>query len=164
MLAPRFLVDAMLGSLARWLRILGFDAAYDPTVDDAELVEQALAEDRILLTRDRRLVLRRRARRYLLIEDDGVESQLRQVLDALGIDIDPADVWGRCLRCNRPLETAETDWARERVPPFVARTQRRFRRCPGCERIYWRATHVEAMADRLRSMGIRVRGRPDASG
>ena len=155
--APRFLVDAMLGSLARWLRILGFDAAYDPALDDPELVELALTEGRILLTRDRRLVMRKRARRYVLIERDGVETQLGQVLGELGIEVDPRGVWGRCLRCNEALETADTAWARARVPPFVARTQSRFRRCPGCERIYWRATHVEAMTDRLRSMGIRVR-------
>ncbi len=155
--APRFLVDAMLGSLARWLRILGFDAAYDASLHDAELVEIALAEDRILLTRDRRLVRRKRARKYLLIESDGVERQLRQVLETLSLEVGGGDVWGRCVRCNRALEDFPADRARARVPPFVARTQRRFRRCPGCDRIYWRATHVNAMADRLRSLGIRVR-------
>lgn len=157
MAAPRFLVDAMLGSLARWLRILGFDAAYDPATDDAELVERALTEDRILLTRDRRLVLRRRARKYILIEPDGVERQLLQVLDRLALDVGADKVWGRCLRCNRALETVDADWARERVPPFVARTQSRYRRCPACRRIYWRATHVDAMAKRLRRMGIPIR-------
>ncbi len=157
--APRFLVDAMLGSLARWLRILGFDTAYDPTIHDAELVEIARAEDRVLLTRDRRLVLRKRARNSILIEPDGVERQLRQVLEALALEVGAGDVWGRCLRCNRALEDLDAERARPRVPPFVARTQKSFRHCPECGRIYWRATHVDAMAKRLRSMGIRVRSR-----
>lgn len=158
--APRFLVDAMLGSLARWLRILGFDAAYDAALDDAELVELALTEDRVLLTRDRRLVLRRRARNHILIEPDGVENQLRQVLDTLSLEVGGAEVWGRCLRCNRALEHLPPEEARPRVPPFVARTQERFRRCPECGRIYWRATHIAGMAERLHSMGIRVTERP----
>jgi uncharacterized protein with PIN domain len=160
MARPRFLVDAMLGSLARWLRILGFDAAYDPATDDDELVEVALREGRMLLTRDSRLVERRLLRdnggSHLFIRDDGVERQLRQVVAELGLELGDDRIFGRCLRCNVELETLAAAEARSLVPPFVARTQRRYRRCPGCRRVYWSATHVEAMAERLRGMGLIV--------
>jgi uncharacterized protein with PIN domain len=150
---PRLLADAMLGALARWLRALGVDVAYDPALDDPELVEQAVAEGRTILTRDRRLTERRRARNHLLIRSDDVAEQLRQVLDELGIRPDPESLLGRCLRCNVPLLPIGAEAARAHVPPWVARTQESFRVCPGCGRVYWRGTHVQRMLSRLREMG-----------
>lgn len=144
----------MLGTLARWLRILGLDVAYEKDIDDADLVERALAENRIVLTRDRRLVERRRARRALLIRSDSIEQQLAQVIDELALELPATDLMGRCLDCNRKLEPLAAEEARPRVPPFVARTQERFRRCPACDRIFWRATHVEGIERRLADLGI----------
>jgi uncharacterized protein with PIN domain len=151
---PRLLADAMLGGLARWLRVLGLDVAYRPELDDPALVELAVAEGRTLLTRDRRLVERKRARDHLLIASEVVDEQVRQVLDALGVIPRPEDLWRRCLRCNLPLVDADPAEARARVPPFVARTQDSFRRCPGCNRLFWRASHVRRMRDRLERMGL----------
>lgn len=143
---PKLLADAMLGALARWLRALDVDVAYDPSLDDPELVERAVAEGRVILTRDRRLTERRLARNHLLIRSDRVEEQVRQVLDALGIAPEPGRLFRRCLRCNVPLAIIEAEEAQARVPPFVARTQEEFRTCPSCGRIYWRGTHVGRMA------------------
>jgi uncharacterized protein with PIN domain len=157
-LPPRFLADAMLGALARWLRVLDVDAAYDPALDDPELVERAVAEGRTILTRDRKLVERRLARNHLLIRSDEPGAQVRQVLAEAAIRPDPARLFARCLRCNTPLQPLAADQARARVPPFVARTQEEFRACPGCGRIYWRSTHVERMRDWLRRQGIEVDG------
>ena len=78
---PKLIADAMLGALARWLRALDLDVAYEPDIDDAELVEKAVAEDRVILTRDRRLTERRLARNHLLIRSEVVEEQVRQVLE-----------------------------------------------------------------------------------
>lgn len=149
---PRLIADAMLGSLARWLRALDLDVTYDPALDDAELVEAAVAEGRTILTRDRRLVLRRRAKNHLLIGSDDVGEQVREVLGALGVRPDPGRFFQRCLRCNMPLEPCPAEEARARVPPFVAGSQRELSRCPACERIYWPATHVERMRERLEGM------------
>lgn len=151
---PRLFADAMLGALARWLRALDFDTAYDPALDDAELVDFSLAEGRTILTRDRRLTERRLARNHLLIRSGVVDEQVRQVLADLGLRPDPTRFLGRCLRCNQSLETLDAEIARTRVPPWVARTQTEFRICPACGRIYWRGTHVERMARRLERMGI----------
>jgi len=151
---PRLFADAMLGGLARWLRTLGLDVAYDPALDDAELVELAAREGRVILTRDRKLVERRLARRHLLIASDQVGEQLRQVLGELAIAVDPSRVLSRCLRCNAPLVELEAELALPRVPPFVARTQTQFRECPSCRRVYWPATHAKRMRQRLAALGI----------
>jgi uncharacterized protein with PIN domain len=142
----------MLGALARWLRALDVDVTYDPALDDPELVERAVAEGRTILTRDRRLTERRLARNHLLIRSDDVAEQLRQVLDELGLHPAPDRLLGRCLRCNTPLAPIDPELARARVPPWVARTQDRFRACPGCGRVYWRGTHVRRMLARLGEM------------
>ena len=151
---PRFFADAMLGGLGRWLRTLGLDVASDPALDDAALVELAAREGRVILTRDRKLVERRLARRHLLIASDHVGEQLRQVLAAFDIAIDPARVLSRCLRCNVPLVELDTEMALQRVPPFVARTQQQFRECPSCRRIFWPATHAARMRQRLEALGV----------
>lgn len=147
------IADAMLGALARWLRVLDLDVAYDPALDDPDLVDRAVAEGRTILTRDRRLTERRLARNHLLIRSGDVDEQVRQVLTELGLHPDPARFLGRCLRCNTPLEPVAAETARARVPPWVARSHEQFRACPGCGRVYWRGTHVARMARRMERMG-----------
>lgn len=157
---PIFFADAMLGTLARWLRVLGFDVLYEAHIDDATLVERAADESRVILTRDRRLVERRMARNHLLIESDLVEQQVLQVVDQLELDTSSLRAFGRCLECNTTLEPIAANAARQRVPPYVAATQKMFRRCSTCDRIFWRATHVAEMEDRLRALGLQI-GRSD---
>lgn len=151
---PRLLADAMLGGLARWLRVLGIDVAYDPELDDDELVKRAVAESRTILTRDSRLIQRRAARNHLFIRSEVVEEQLLQVLSELPIRVNGDDLFGRCLRCNTPLREMAAAEARRRVPPYVARTQEEFRYCPTCDRIYWAATHVQRMLRKLEKLGL----------
>jgi uncharacterized protein with PIN domain len=151
---PKLFADAMLGSLARWLRALDLDVAYDPSLDDPELVELAVAEGRTILTRDRRLTERRLARNHILIQSDDVAEQVRQVLETLGVHPEPDRRLGRCLRCNQPLRDIDPEEARSRVPPWVARTQQEFRVCPECGRIYWPGTHASRMRERLEEMDL----------
>lgn len=150
----------MLGTLARWLRVIGLDVLYEADIDDADLVERATADSRIILTRDRRLVERRLARNHLLITSDDVGEQLRQVVDQLGLAPEESRPFGRCLDCNTPLEQLSAGEARSRVPPYVASSQSRFRYCSSCDRVFWRATHVEEMKSRLRSLGIALADEP----
>ncbi len=148
----------MLGTLARWLRAVGHDVLYEAHIEDGELVERAAAERRVILTRDRRLVERRLATDYLLIASDDVERQLLQVLDELDLGRRAVRPFGRCLDCNTPLVALTAEAASPRVPPYVARTQRRFRLCTACDRVYWRATHVTRMRARLEDLGIALPG------
>jgi len=141
-----FLVDGMLGRLAKWLRILGYDTAYFPDLDDNELVRLARAEGRILLTRDRELA-RRRGLHSILIEDDQLEAQVRQVLRELGLSEERP--FSRCPVCNALLRRVEKESVRDKVPPYVFQTQEQFSLCPQCGRIYWKGTHWQRMREKL---------------
>ena len=136
----------MLGTLAKWLRILGYDTLFDPDLDDHQLVRLARAEGRVLLTRDRELA-RRRGVRTLLIASQDLEAQIAQVLSDL--DLEPAPTLSRCLVCNEPLQPLDREAARQRVPPYVAQTQNAFKICPACQRVYWAGTHRRRMQERL---------------
>jgi uncharacterized protein with PIN domain len=134
----------MLGRLARWLRLRGYDTAYDNAADDHELARRARSEGRVLLTRDRELA-DRAGLRTLFIESETLEEQLAEVRAAFGSPPDPA--LSRCSVCNEPLEEVPSDKVAGLVPAYVLREHSHFRRCPGCERIYWPGSHVEAMGE-----------------
>ena len=148
---PRFLADCNVGRLARWLRALGYDASYHAQIGDAELVREAAAEDRVVLTRDRDLTKRRVIQtgvvRAVLIRDDDVTRQLRQVFAELGLELNEALT--RCIECNSELESRLPSMVAERVPPFVRQTQSKYSECPECGRIYWAGTHWQHMREVL---------------
>jgi len=141
----------MLGRLARWLRILGYDTAYEKFITDKMLVERALCEDRWLLTRDRRLVLRKLLRgRHTLIMSDVVERQLRQLYRDLKIDLDMIHQRDyRCADCNIVLLSISPEVAVPLIPPFVAQQYQTFLQCPRCRRVFWPGTHWEDLLKRL---------------
>ncbi|MCA1814468.1 MAG: Mut7-C RNAse domain-containing protein [Halobacteriales archaeon] len=143
------LCDAMLGKLARWLRLLGFDTAY-PGGDahDDTLAAQARAEQRVLLTRD--VALAQRVPRSVLLRSKDPEAQLREALLALGAP-DPALRLTRCTLCNEPLRPAKPE-EQARAPPSVRDGVSAYRTCPSCGQLYWRGTHVAAIERALRGL------------
>lgn len=145
---PRFLADAMLGRLARWLRTLGLDTAYDPAVHDPELVALAAAEGRVLLTRDRLLIEQLRPERALLIIHDAPLDQLRQVVDACGVR-PPDALFSRCPVCNGVLRPATADETATLVPEASRGLPGPVRRCPDCGRVYWEGSHTRRMRQAL---------------
>jgi uncharacterized protein with PIN domain len=136
----------MLGTLAKWLRILGYDTLFDPALDDYQLMRLARAEDRVLLTRDHELA-GRRGLRALLITGEHLKDQIRQVLADL--DLEPDRSFSRCPACNELLQDLDWEAARARVPAYVARTHEAFKICPACRRVYWRGTHWQHMDEFL---------------
>ena len=136
----------MVGTLAKWLRILGYDTCFDPELDDNHLVRLARAEDRVLLTRDRALAERPGLKSVLLTSED-LETQIGQVLADLCLE--PERSFSRCPVCNGQLTEMTREEARERVPAYVARTQESFMACPTCQRVYWRGTHWQQMDEQL---------------
>lgn len=147
----RFMADAMLGRLARWLRILGYDTAYEKVITDQALVERSLQEGRWLLTRDRRLVLRKLLRgRHTLLLSDAVGGQLHQLQLDLHLDLalSPLRPY-RCADCNLVLAPISHDEAGPLVPPFVAQQYREFLQCPRCRRVFWQGTHWEDLSGRI---------------
>ena len=149
--APRFLADAMLGRLARWLRILGYDAEYFPGEDD-DLLRLARREGRVLLTRDTRLLRRRPLPPHLFIQSDHVMEQLRQVVTALRLDptVPPAR---RCVCCNAVLEPRPKPEVFGLVPEFVWSQHETFWACPACQRIYWAGSHRQRMEEAIKNLG-----------
>lgn len=147
----RFMADAMLGRLARWLRILGYDTAYEKVITDEVLIERTLREDRWLLTRDEYLAQRKVIRgRHTLIESDDLEVQLRQLHQGLKIELDVNHQRGhRCADCNVALIAISPDDARPLVPPFVAQQYREFLQCPHCRRVFWPGTHWHDLLGRV---------------
>ncbi|MCS7223661.1 MAG: Mut7-C RNAse domain-containing protein [Armatimonadetes bacterium] len=151
----RFIADVMLGKLTRWLRILGYDVAYDPHCDDEALVQRAVAEGRILLTKDRRLIerWRRRLRHtgHLLIQSDRWTEQLQQVVTTFQLDHQNNRLT-RCPLCNGVLTTIDREQVRYKVPFFVYSQHQRFARCSDCGKIYWAGTHYDRVQETLRKV------------
>ncbi len=139
----------MLGTLARWLRVLGCDVEYFPEIGDAELVDRAARTGRLILTSDTLLARRRGARdNHFFVMGDHFREQLRQVVEHFAID--PGEHFlTRCLECNDILLEADRTAMHGRVPPYVYATQAAFRVCPSCGRIYWQGTHRERMLQEM---------------
>ena len=139
----------MLGTLAKWLRILGYDTLFDASLNDHQLARLARAENRVLLTRDRELA-RRRGLHALLVAGEHLDDQVRQVLSELSLVPDGA--FSRCPVCNQPLEAIDRETAQARVPAYVVQTYDSFSCCPACRRVYWRGTHWQQMDEHLKNL------------
>ena len=148
----RFVVDIMLGRLARWLRAMGYDTLCPPPAPghagDRHLIRLGRAEQRLLVTRDRALA-HLAAPASCVVRSEHLEDQIAEMVQGLGLAPREGDWLSRCLDCNAPLEPRSPEEVAARVPAHVLATQRRFRACPGCDRIYWAGTHVEQMHARL---------------
>ncbi|HUT67159.1 MAG TPA: Mut7-C RNAse domain-containing protein [Dehalococcoidales bacterium] len=151
----RFIVDHNVGKLAKWLRIMGYDSLFFDGEDDSIMVKRALAEGRIILTRDTEIMKRRVITngrlKAVLIESEEPERQMRQLMTALDLkeNLRPFTL---CLECNHPLVEISREEVKDRVPPYVYKTQTQYMECPACRRIFWRGTHWEAMTRKLEKL------------
>jgi uncharacterized protein len=148
---PSFIADVMLGRLAKWLRIAGFDVLYSNRFTDDELVALSRREGRILLSRDTRLLVRKAVRRFIFLESDRVQSQIIQVFADTHTTELPR-LLTRCLSCNELLSEIPKETARANVPPYVYETQAHFKSCPKCRKIYWAGTHRQAVLRTLEGL------------
>ncbi len=149
--SPKFIVDSNVGKLAKWLRMLGYDAVFFEG-DDAYMIDRALKENRVILTRDtqvmKRGVITRGRLKAILIDSDRPEPQIQQVIESLHLD-SQSRLFTICLECNYPLEERSKEEIKGRVPPYVFQTQQQYMECPVCHRIFWRGTHWQAMLHKL---------------
>ena len=152
MMEMKFFADNNVGRLAKWLRMMGYDTRFFSSGDDSSMIAIALAEDRVILTRDTQIMRRRVVTsgqlKAILIQGDEPEQQMRQVIDNLNLDCQfkPFTI---CLECNQPLVPRTREQVKDLVPPYVFQTQVQYVECPTCHRIYWRGTHWQAMAGKL---------------
>jgi uncharacterized protein with PIN domain len=135
--------------------MMGYDSLFFNGDDDSQMVKQALAEDRVILTRDtgmmKRRVISSGRLRAVLIESEEPERQMQQLMTAMDLK-SQSRPFTLCLECNQPLESRSREEVAERVPPYVYRTQTQYMECPACHRIYWRGTHWEAMVRKLEKL------------
>jgi uncharacterized protein with PIN domain len=155
----KFLVDRMLGKLAKDLRLLGYDTFYFKGENPLELIDLGRREGRVILTRNSRLTPRRPEDQIVQITEDDPALQLRQLVCGDRIQLDEDCLFSRCLLCNAVLEKVSRQEVEGKVPDFIFHQHKAFVRCPRCQKIYWRGTHQENMERRLRVMFRRTENR-----
>ncbi len=141
----------MLGGLAKWLRILGYDTLYYSDIDDSLLLRIAREEGRTLLTRDTRLIRVRGLKNFIFIKDDNPEDQLRQLFKSGQIQ-ENREILSRCIHCNSILHTISSDKAEGTIPDFALWREGDVRQCPSCGKFYWKGTHPEKIRERLKQV------------
>ena len=148
----KFIVDHNVGKLAKLLRIMGYDTVFFNSQDDNNMIAAALAEERVILTRDTQIMKRRVVTsgrlKAILIQSDKPELQIYQVIGDLNLDYQFRP-FAICLECNQPLLERSKHQVKDLVPPYVFQTQSQYMECPACHRIYWRGTHWQAMTREL---------------
>lgn len=149
----KFIADEMLGKLAKWLRTLGYDTLYHRNGDDIIMVQKALEEDRIILTRDTHISEIRLARKVMLIKSSNTWEQLKQVVNELKLDT-KSNLFTRCIVCNELLSATNRESVRAQVPMYVYLTQTEFYTCPSCRKVYWQGTHKDFMSEKLIELGF----------
>jgi uncharacterized protein with PIN domain len=131
---------------------MGYNTLFFSSRNDSNMIATALAEGRVILTRDTQIMKRRVITngklKSILIQSDNPELQMHQVIDTLNLDclFRPFTI---CLECNQPLVMSNKQGVKDLVPPYVFQTQSQYVECPACHRIYWRGTHWQAMTQKL---------------
>jgi len=150
----KFLVDRMLGKLAKKLRMLGYDTIYYRGNDANQLIQMARHEGRVILTRNTKLIPKKSEDRIIRVKEDHPFFQLKDLIQQGHIVLHEGNFFARCLICNTLLEDISREEAEGNVPDFIFHQQREFFRCPQCQRIYWPGTHQENMQRRVEELRI----------
>src|SRR5574340_868756 len=144
----KFIADAMLGRLAKWLRLLGFDVLYYPDIEDREVIRISREQDRTILTRDTRMLQRRGARDAVFIGSDHIAEQLLDMKDML--DPHDSERRERCVVCNGNLQKiSDRGEVQDLVPDYVYHNFDSFMRCNVCGKVYWEGSHYKKIHERI---------------
>lgn len=152
---PRFVADVHLGRLATFLRLLGFDTLYPDNHDDEILAEISHNEDRVLLTRDRRLLMRKIVTYGCCLHSHSSYEQLLTVLTRYNL-FDYIAPWQRCLRCNGRLNPVPKETILHRLEPKTKKYYHDFRLCEDCQQIYWKGSHYSALQEFIKRIQTKV--------
>lgn len=151
---PRFISDVMLGSLSKWLRILGFDTLYFREIDDNELIRIAKQEERILLTRDSGIAGSRKINSYILLKSNDTAGQLKELLKALKnfTSTGTEEIMPRCTECNGELLSADREAVSNDIPEYVFLNFNSFFKCMDCGKVYWEGSHKKMIDAKIYSI------------
>jgi uncharacterized protein with PIN domain len=149
----KFIADAMLGKLSKWLRILGCNSLYYRDHEIDTLLFLAVNENRHILTRKTRLKDRRDLKdRLLFIKDNGTMNQLKEVITHYNLQINSENIFTRCVICNQKLSEISPELVQGNVPNYVVSTEKFFSICPHCKRIFWKGTHFENVQQKIKKL------------
>lgn len=148
---PRFVLDGHLGRLASHLRMLGLDCLYNNGYEDDELVRISVEEERILLTRDRLLLMHKVITRGYLLRSLNSTEQLYEVVRRYEL-VKWVRPFQRCLNCNHPLQAVGKETVLEKLEPLTKKYYDDFRLCPACDQVYWKGSHYEKMLQVIESL------------
>jgi len=148
----KFLVDRMLGKLAKELRMLGYDTTYYRGEDVHQLIQWARQEGRVILTRNTKLFSKKFDVSILGVTEDDPILQLKELIEKGHITLDEKILFSRCLLCNTLLDEILQEEAEGKVPDFIFYQQKTFFRCPQCRRIYWQGSHQENMQKNIEEL------------
>lgn len=152
-----FLLNGMLGVLARKLRMLGLDAELSADSDPVMIRYRSRSESRIVLTKNRKLA-RSMGERAWLVSGTGARDEFRSLVPLLRMITVRTDPLSRCLDCNCRLVKASREQVRDSVPHYPWITADRFSRCPRCDKSYWKGTHHSRMLGEIREMEEELKG------
>lgn len=145
---PKFILDVHLGKLARWLRIAGFDTLYRNDYHDDEIIQTALKECRIILTRDLGILKNGKVTHGYFIRETRPESQFSEVIRRFQLASSLAP-FSRCVVCNTPLTKVSKKEVSHLLQPLTRKFYDEFRKCPSCGKIYWKGSHYNRMHQRM---------------
>ncbi len=148
----KFLVDRMLGKLAKGLRMLGYDAVYYQGEDLQQLIQWARREERVILTRNTKLIPKRPEDRIVRVKDDHPSRQLGELIQTGLIAPSQEKLFSRCLLCNASITEIPRREAEGKVPDFIYYSRELFFQCPQCKRIYWKGSHQGNMQRRIEEL------------
>ena len=148
----KFLVDRMLGKLAKELRMVGYDTIYYRGEDVHQLMQLARQEGRAILTRNTKLFSKKFDVSILRVTEDDPILQLKELIEKGHITLDEKILFSRCLLCNTLLDEILQEEAEGKVPDFIFYQQKTFFRCPQCHRIYWQGSHQENMQKNIEEL------------
>ncbi|MDO8885327.1 Mut7-C RNAse domain-containing protein [Candidatus Oleimmundimicrobium sp.] len=151
---PKFIVNQMCGRLAKWLRLIGYDAVYFSDIAGRELINIAKKESRIILTRDTELIKRsiiaKGIVKALMVNSDNLDVQLAELIKSLKLNCSQS--LKRCIECNVELKPIPKSEVKSEVPLHVYKTQNNFSVCPLCGRYYWKGTHWKHIQNKLKNI------------
>ena len=156
----RFVADGHLGTLARTLRLLGFDVVYDQRADDRHLLEVMARQSRALLTRDRRLLMHTVVQHGYCPRSQNAEEQTIEVVRRFNL-LNLIAPFTRCLRCNALLEDVTKSDIIDDLEPLTKIHYQQFRRCAGCSQIYWGGSHFQKLQKRITNIQLRLARKDD---
>ncbi len=153
-----FLVDAMLGNIAKKLRILGFDSEYVSDIDDSKLIEKAKNENRTIISRDRDLIDRTKKNKIssVYITKENEIEQFLEILETTHLQFD--EISGdsaRCTKCNSPTSKISKLELENKIPQGVLEFNEKFWKCDGCDQIYWEGTHIKNLQEFIHKIKLK---------